>query len=326
MPMLSFSRRAVLGAGAYLLAAPAVAQQPSWPSRPIRIVAPFPPGGMVDVLPRAVAPSLSARLGQPVVVENRPGANGNIGADVVAKAAPDGYTLLATSLGPIATNQYIYPSMPYDTDTAFAPLVLLARTPKVLCVANARPWRSLGEVIAAAKARPGVLTAGSAGNGSSLHIALELFKRVTGTDIQHVPYRGAAPAVTDLVAGQIDLIIDNLPNIFAQIAGGQVRALAMATERRVPQLQGMPTMREQGVDFIFGTAFGLAAPAGTPEPILARLAALTTEALRDPAIGGRLAEQGVEAGGGTPAEFAALIAREKATQAPIIRAAGITAS
>ncbi|WP_237214065.1 Bug family tripartite tricarboxylate transporter substrate binding protein [Falsiroseomonas oryziterrae] len=321
MPVIT--RRAALGAS-LLLAAPAVAQQ-GWPSRPIRIIAPFPPGGLVDVLPRAIAPTLSARLGQPVVVENRPGANGNIGADLVAKSPPDGYTLLATSLGPIATNQYIYASMPFDTDTAFAPIVLLARTPKVMCVATARPWRSVQEVIDAARARPGTLTAGSAGNGSSLHIALELFKRATGTDIQHVPYRGAAPAVTDLVAGQIDLVIDNLPNILGQIAAGAVRAVGMGTERRAPQLPNLPTMREQGVEFVFGTAFGLAAPAGTPEPILARLAALTTEALRDPAIGGRLAEQGAELGGGTPSDFAALIAREKATQAPVIRAAGIRA-
>jgi tripartite-type tricarboxylate transporter receptor subunit TctC len=318
------TRRATLALAAASLAAPAVAQ--SWPSRPIRIVAPFPPGGMVDLLPRAVAPLLSARLGQPVVVENRPGANGNIGADAVAKSAPDGYTLLATSLGPIATNQFIYATMPYDTDTAFAPIVLLARTPKVMCVANARPWRSVQDVIAAAKERPGALSAGSAGAGSSLHIALELFKRTTGTDIQHVPYRGAAPAVTDLVAGNLDLVIDNLPNILGQIAGGQVRAVGAATDRRLPQLPNLPTMREQGVDFVFGTAFGLAAPAGMPEPILSRLAALTTEALRDPAIGGRLAEQGAEPGGGTPADFAALIAREKAVQAPIIRAANITAN
>ena len=319
------TRRATLGAASSLWASTAVRAQP-WPARPIRIVAPFPPGGLVDTLPRAIAPSLSAQLGQPVVVENRPGANGNLGAEVVARASPDGYTLLATSLGPIATNQFIYPSMPYDTDTAFAPIVLMARTPKVLCVGNARPWHSLQEFIAAARSRPGTLTAGSAGNGSSLHIALELFRRVTGTDIQHVPYRGAAPAVTDLVAGQIDLMIDNLPNIFGQITGGQVRALALATEQRLPQLPEVPTMREQGVDFVFGTAFGLAAPAGTPEPILARLAALVTEALRDPAIGGRLSAQGAEAGGGTPADFAALIAREKAIQAPVIREAGIRAS
>jgi tripartite-type tricarboxylate transporter receptor subunit TctC len=236
MARAGIPRRAALGLVAASLGAVRAsrAQQP-WPSGPVRIVSPFPPGGMVDVLARAIAPGLSARLGQPVVVENRPGANGNIGAEAVARAAPDGQVLLASSLGPIATNQYIYRTMPYDTDTAFAPVVLLARTPKVMCVAKARPWRSVQEVVAAAKAQPGVLTAGSAGNGSSLHIALELFKRATGTDIRHVPYRGVAPAVTDLVAGQIDLMIDNLPNIIGQLAAGQVRAVAVATERRLPR-------------------------------------------------------------------------------------------
>ncbi len=317
-------RRAALGAAAMLLARPARAQTP-WPGRPVRIIVPFPPGGLVDTLARAVSQRLTAQLGQPVVVENRAGAGGNIGADVVAKAAPDGYTLLASSLGPLAVNQYIYRSMPYDTQTAFAPITLLATTPKVMCVANARPWHSVQEVIAAAKAEPGKLTAGSAGPGSSLHLALELFKRVTGTDIQHVPYRGAAPAVTDLVAGQIDLVIDNVPNILGQIRGGQVRAIATATERRLPQLPGTPTMRESGVDFIFGTAFGLAAPAGTPPEIVNRVAEVVTAALHDPEIGGRLAEQGAIPGGGTPAQFAAVIEHERSTLEPVIRAANIRA-
>jgi tripartite-type tricarboxylate transporter receptor subunit TctC len=252
---------------------------------------------------------MSAALGQPVVVENRTGAGGNIGADAVAKSAPDGTTLLASSLGPVAVNQFIYRSMPYDTDTAFAPVVLLAVTPKVICVGASRPWRSLAELVAAARARPGALTAGSAGPGSSLHIALELFQRVTGTEIRHVPYRGAAPAVTDLVGGQIDMIIDNLPNILGQITGGQAHALAAATERRLPQLPEVPTAQEAGTDFGFGTASGMAAPTGI---------------LRDPAVTGRLVEQGAVMGGGTPEDFAALIAREKAVQGPLIRAAGIS--
>jgi tripartite-type tricarboxylate transporter receptor subunit TctC len=327
MTRAGITRRTGLGglAALALAASPGAPRAQPWPSRPVRILVPFPPGGLVDVLARAVAPHLSAQLGQPVVVENRAGAGGNIGADVVAKAAPDGHTLLASSLGPVAVNQYIYRSMPYDTDSAFAPITLLASTPKVMCVANARPWRSVAEVIAAARERPGVLTAGSAGPGSSLHLGLELFKRIAGVNIQHVPYRGAAPAVTDLVAGQIDMIFDNLPNILGQITAGQVRALAVATPGRMPQLPEVPTMREGGIDFVFGTAFGLVAPAGTPEPIIARLAQLTGEALRDPAIGGRLAEQGAIPGGGTPAEFAAVIAREKAALEPVIRAAGIRA-
>jgi tripartite-type tricarboxylate transporter receptor subunit TctC len=320
---MSITRRLVLAAGPAMLAAPALAQV--WPSRPVRIIVPFPPGGLVDVLARSVSQRLTEKLGQPMVVENRAGAGGNIGADVAAKAAPDGYTLLASSLGPVAVNQYIYRSMPFDTQTAFAPIVLLASTPKVLCVGNARPWQDVRQVVEAAKARPGVLTGGSAGPGTSLHLALELFKRATATDIQHVPYRGAAMAITDLVSGQIDMIIDNLPNILGQITGGQVRPLAVATAQRLPQLPDVPTMGAAGIDLIFGTAFGLVAPAGTPSPIIQRLAEEVTAALRDPAIGGRLAEQGAILGGGTPEDFARLIAREKATLEPVIRAANIRA-
>jgi tripartite-type tricarboxylate transporter receptor subunit TctC len=315
-------RRAALTLAAAALVRPEARAQ-AWPSRPIRIVVPFPPGGLVDVLARAVSPHMTAALGQPVAVENRSGASGNIGADVVAKAAPDGYTLLASSLGPVAVNQYIYRSMPYDTQTAFAPIVLLASMSKVICVNSRRPWRSLQELVAEARRRPGALTAGSAGPGSSLHIALELFKRTTGTDIRHVPYLGEAPAVADLVAGQIDMMIVNTPNIIEKITGGQVRALAVATPRRMPQLPDVPTAREDGADFVFGTSFGMLAPAGTPEQVIARLAEVVTEALREPAVGGRLAEQGAVVGGGTPAEFAALIEREKAVQEPLIRAAGI---
>jgi tripartite-type tricarboxylate transporter receptor subunit TctC len=318
------ARRATFAASAALFAGPALAQAAPWPSRPVRLVVPFPPGGLVDVLARAVSQSLAARFGQPFVVENRAGAGGNVGADAVAKAAPDGYTLLAGSLGPLAVNQYIYAAMPYDTDTAFAPVVLLATTPKVLCCAGARPWRDIPALVAEARARPGRLTAGSAGAGSSLHLALELFKEATGTDIQHVPYRGAAPAVTDLVAGNIDLLIDNLPNILPQIRAGGVRALATPSATRLAQLPDVPTMAESGVPgFVFATAFGMAAPAGTPAEIVARLAAAVTEALRDPAVGGRLAEGGTVPGGGTPEDFVRVIAREKAVLAPVIRRANI---
>ncbi|MDO9500109.1 tripartite tricarboxylate transporter substrate binding protein [Falsiroseomonas sp.] len=319
---MPITRRATLAA-ATLLATPALGQ--GWPSRPVRIVVPFPPGGLVDTLARALSPRLSERFGQPFVVENRAGAGGNIGADAVAKSAPDGHTLLASSLGPVAVNQYIYRTMPFDTQTAFAPVVLLISTPKVLCIGPQRPWRDVASLVAAAKAAPGTLTGGSAGPGTSLHLALELFKQTTGTDIQHIPYRGAAAAITDLVGGQIDLIIDNLPNILGQITGGQVRPLAAATATRLAQLPDLPTMAEQGIDFTFGTAFGLVAPAGTDDAIVQRLAAAVSEALREPAIGGRLAQQGAILGGGSPADFAALIAREKAVLAPVIRAANIRA-
>ncbi|WP_424136409.1 Bug family tripartite tricarboxylate transporter substrate binding protein [Roseomonas chloroacetimidivorans] len=323
---MTITRRAALGAAAAALAAPAVHAQAAWPTKPVRIVVPFPPGGLVDTLARSVSQSLATKLGQPFVVDNRAGAGGNIGADLVAKAAPDGYTLLASSMGPLAVNQYIYTSMPYDTNTAFAPVTLLAMTPKVVCVANARPWQNLAALVAAAKDRPGQITAGSAGSGSSLHLALELFKGATGTDIQHIPYRGAAPAVTDLIAGNIDMIIDNVPNIIAHIRGKAVRPLAVATEKRLPQLPDVPTTAEAGVpSFIFGTAFGMATPAGTPAPIINTLAEAVAAALRDPAIGGKLEEQGTILGGQGPQAFAALIENEKKTLEPVIKRAGIKA-
>ncbi|TCH95975.1 tripartite tricarboxylate transporter substrate binding protein [Roseococcus sp. SYP-B2431] len=316
-------RRALLAS----LALPSLAQaQPAWPARPLRIVVPFPPGGLADLLARPLAARLQAALGQPVVVENRPGAGGNIGADAVAKAAPDGATWLLGSMGPLAANQFLFAAMPYETRTAFAPTSLLVNTPKAIVVNRDRPWRSLAELIAAAKAAPDSLRAGSAGNGSSLHIALELLKRESGTAILHVPYRGATPAVTDLVGGRLDLIVDNLPNILPQIREGTVRALAVATPERLPQLPEVPTTAEAGLPgFVFGTWFGLAAPARTPPEIVARMAAAVDAALREPEIGGRLAEQGAVVGGGTPEAFASFIASQTTALEAVIRDARIRA-
>ena len=317
-------RRSLLAATALL---PGVARaQGAWPSRPLRIIVPFPPGGLADLLARPLAVRLQATLGQPVVVENRPGAGGNIGADLVAKSAPDGATWLLGSIGPLAANQFLFANMPYETRSAFAPTVLLVNTPKVIVVARARPWQTLGEMLAAARAQPDAVRAGSAGNGSSLHIALELLKQRSGAQILHIPYRGAAPAVTDLVSGQIDLMVDNLPNILPQICEGNVRALAVATAARLPQLPDVPTTREAGLPgFIFGTWFGLAAPARTPPEIVARMAGAVDGALREPEIGGRLAEQGAVLGGGTPEAFAAFIAEQTAALEGVIRAANIRA-
>ena len=309
-------RRSLMAA----IALPALAQ-----SRPTRIIVPFPPGGLADALARPLAAKLAATLGNPFIVENRAGAGGNIGAEQVARAEPDGATLLLGSLGPLAVNQWLFATLGYDP-AAFVPVSLLVNTPKVFCVHPGRPWRSLAELIAAARAAPGRLSAGSAGNGSSLHIALELFNRAAGVQVTHVPYRGAAPAVTDLVGGQFDLIIDNVPNIIGQIRGGGVRALATATPSRMPQLPDVPTTTEAGLPgYLFGTWFGLVAPPGTPASLAERLSAAVDAALRDPEVGGRLVEQGAVLGGGNPESFGRFMAAERARLEPVIRGAGMRA-
>jgi tripartite-type tricarboxylate transporter receptor subunit TctC len=323
---IRISRRAALGA-ASALALPAVARAQAWPSRPVTMMVPFPPGGLADQIARPLAGHLQGVFGQPFVVENRPGAGGNIAADLVAKAAPDGHTLLVGSMGPLCINEFLFASMPYDTATAFAPISFLMGTPKVLIVNASRSWQTVQQVIAAARAEPGRLTAGSAGNGTSLHLGLELFNAQQGTRITHVPYRGAAPALTDLVAGTTDMMFDNVPHALAQIRGGRVRALAVATERRLPLLPDVPTFAEAGVaDFVVSAWFGFVAPARTPEAIVARLSEATGAAIRDHGAGRVLAEQGAIVNATSPAEFARFIAAERARWAPVIRAANITAS
>ncbi len=319
--MTRITRRTVLALP--LLATPALAQG-DWPTRPIRIVAPFPPGGLADVLARPLAARMQAAWGQAVVVENRPGSGGNIGADVVAKSPADGYTFLVGSIGPLAANEFLFSSLPFDPRSAFAPVALLATTPKVLCVGSGKPWQTLGEFTAAARA--GALTAGSAGNGSSLHLALELFNEAAGVRITHVPYRGAAQAVTDLMGGQIDSIVDNVPNILAQIRGGRVRPLATLTAARLPQLPEVPTMAEAGgPNLVFGAWFCLVAPAGTPAPVILRVAEQVDLMMRDPEVGGRLSAQGAELGGGGPDRLATLIATTRTQLEPVIRRNNIRA-
>jgi len=303
------------------LATPALAQ-----TRPTRIIVPFPPGGFVDILARPLAAKLQTLLNAPFIVENRGGAGGNIGAEAVARAEPDGHTLMLSPIGPLSLNMWLFPSLSYDPRTAFAPISLVVRSPKVFCVPPGRPWRSLGELIEAARAAPGQLSAGSAGNGSSLHIALELFNRAAGVQITHVPYRGAAPAITDLVAGRLDLIIDNVPNILGQLRAGAVRPLATATPERMPQLPEVPTTAEAGLPgFLFGTWFGLVAPTGTPAPLVQRISAAVDDALRDPEVGGRFTEQGAVLAGGSPENFAQFLDAERTRLEPLIRGAGIRA-
>src|SRR5664279_1327449 len=221
-------------AGVLLAACAAAASAQSFPSKPIRIVVPFPPGGTTDVLARAAAQKLSDTLGQPAVVDNRPGAGGNIGAELVAKSPPDGYTLLMGTVGTHAINPALYPKMPYDHIRDFAPVILVAGVPNVLVINPALPAPSVQELIAYAKANPGKLNFASSGNGTSIHLSGELFKTMAGLQITHVPYKGSAPALQDLVGGQVQLMFDNLPSALALIKGGRLKALAVTSKERAP--------------------------------------------------------------------------------------------
>lgn len=318
-------RRAVLAAAA-AAALPRAARAQAWPARAVTIIVPFPAGGIVDQIARPLAAHFQAVFGQPFVVENRPGAGGNIGADAVAKAAPDGHTLLLGSTGTLCINEFLYDRLPFDMRRAFAPITLLVGTPMVLIVHPARPWRDVAAYLAAARAAPGRITAGSAGSGSALHLTLALFNAAAGTDIAHVAYRGAAPAITDLIAGTLDSMFDSVPHALPHIRGGRVRALAVATDARLSVLPEVPTFAEAGMPgFTVSPWFGLAAPAGTPEAIVARLHAAAADALRQPAVGGRLAEIGAEILARDPVAFAAFLETERRRWEPVIRANSIRA-
>ncbi|MBU8541134.1 Bug family tripartite tricarboxylate transporter substrate binding protein [Falsiroseomonas tokyonensis] len=313
---------AVLATG---LAAPALAQ--TWPDRPLRVIVPFPPGGSNDIIARQMAEALRERLGQPVIVENRAGAGGNVGADTVAKAAPDGLTLLLTAPGPLAINEHLFRSIPFNPQRDFAPVALVASVPIVLMVTNSLTVRSVAELVALAKREPGRLAFGSSGNGSTNHLAGELFKSMAGIEIVHVPYRGAAPAMTDLVGGQIQMMFDNMPAALPQMRGGQVRGLAVAGAQRAEAAPELPTVAESGLPGFDAEAwFGLVAPAATPEAVLQRLQAACGESLADPALRARFAQGGAVPGARLGAAFTAFLAEERAKWGRVVASSGAQAS
>ena len=292
--MHSRTRRETLAALASLLAAPLVHAQ-AWPSKPIRLVVPFPPGGLIDNMARLLAPLLQRELGQAIVVDNKPGAGGNLGAAEVARAAPDGYTLLMAS-PPLTISPALYPALPYKPEQ-IAPIGLVGRVPNVLLVNPASGITSLKDLLARAKAAPGKLNYASNGNGTSLHLSAELMKAGSGSFITHIPYRGAAAAVTALIAGEVDMMFENLPSVLGQIQGGRVKALAVTTARRSKALPDVPTMAEAGLpDFDVSAWFGLAAPAGLPADVQARLEAALANAARDPATLAEMERRGAEVG------------------------------
>ena len=303
----------------------ASAQAQTYPDRPIRLIAPFPAGGLVDVLARAVGDELSKSLGQTIIVENRPGAGGNIGAEAVAKATPDGYTLLMTSAGILTANQFLYAKMPFDPATAFIPVSNVADMPMLVVVNPNVKAKTLAEFVAIAKAEPGKLNFGSPGVGTTGHLGLALFMHAAKIKLTHVPYKGAAPAVTDLIAGQIDGVVDNPPTVLAHIEAGKLRPLAVAAKERMPQLPDLPTAKEAGVaDFYASSWFGVAAPAGTPKEIVARLQKEIATALAKPVLRERFAKLGARLIGDSSEHFAQQIADDRAMWGAVIKAAGIT--
>ncbi len=326
----SLARRALLAAMAMLGAAaipatPAVAAE-AFPGKPIRLIVPFTPGGTTDILARLVAQKTGEALGQPMVVENRPGAGGNIGAEAAARSAADGYTLLMGTLGTQVTNQFIYPRMPYDSAKDFAPVTLVANSPNVLLINSTLPANSIGELIALARREPGKINYASTSTGGSPHLSGELLSMMAGVKMQHVPYKGAAPAMTDLLAGQVNLMFDNLPSALAQIQGGKIKALAVTGVKRASVLPSVPTVRESGLpDYEVNSWFGLLAPAGTPPERVRQLQQAVDKVLAMPDVRKRIQELGAEPGGEGSAAFAAQIKADTDKWARVIRSAGIKA-
>jgi tripartite-type tricarboxylate transporter receptor subunit TctC len=315
----------VLGAILIACIASAAAAQ-TYPNRPIRMIAPFPAGGLVDVLARAVGEELGKTLGQPVIVENRPGAGGNIGADIVAKAEPDGYTLLMTSPGIQSINEFLYKTMPFDPDKAFAPISLVADMPMLVVVHPKVGVRTLRELIDLARANPGKLNFGSAGIGTTGHLGQALLTHVARINVTHIPYRGAAPSVTDLIAGQIDGVVDNPPTVIAHIKAGTIIALAVAGRQRLALLPDVPAAAEAGLPgWQASSWFGVVAPAGTPPAIIKRLHVEIATAVRLPAMQRFTSESGARMVGNTPDEFAGLIVDERGKWGEIVRSANISA-
>jgi tripartite-type tricarboxylate transporter receptor subunit TctC len=308
-------------AAAAAIAAPAAAQE--YPARPIRIIVAYTPAGATDILARAVGQKMRENWGQPVIVDNRPGAAGNIGTEIAAKAAPDGYTILMATAGTHGINPGLYRKLSWDPKD-FTAVSLVAMVPNILVVNNALPVKSVKELIAHLKANPGKLSYGSPGLGSTAHLSMELFKSMTGTNIVHVPYKGSAGVMADVMSGQVALTMDNIPPYLPQVKAGKLRALAVSPAKRTPAAPELPTVAEAGVPgYDSGAWFGLVAPAGTPKAIVDKLAAETQRILKLPDVRERIGGLGAEVVGNSPAEFNAFIKSEMTKWAIVIRDANV---
>ena len=317
--------RGCISAGLALAAMLAVLPQADaqdYPSRPVKIIVPFPAGGTADVMPRVIGEWLSRKWGQPVVVENRTGAAGNIGAEAVAKAEPDGYTLLSAPPPPLVINQNLYPKLGFDP-SEFVPIVIMGRVPNAVVVNPKLPLNSVAEVIAYAKANPGKLTSATQGNGTTSHLTSELFQMMADVKFQHVPYRGSAPALTDLVAGSVDLMFDNLGVSLPLVKGGQLKLLGVATPKRMASLPDVPTIAETLPGFESAAWFAIVAPPKTPQAVVDKINADVNEALRQSDIVQRLTQLSAEPIGGTPQATAAYMREEIERWHKVIKAANV---
>lgn len=319
---------ATLGAAvaAPSLVMPGIARaQSTWPkSGTIKLIVPYPPAGATDVIGRVVAEKLSALWGNQIVVENKPGAGGNVGSDVVAKAAPDGNTILIVSVG-LATNTYLYKSVPFDPFKDFIPVSLLVRLPNLLVVPNAHPAKTAAEFVAYARANPGKMSYASSGIGTTIHFSAELFNKMTGAKMTHIPYRGSGPAKTDLIAGRVDCMFDNITSILPLAQGGQVRALGVTTANRSPIYPDIPSISEALPGFDVSSWFGLFLPAKTPPAIVAKLSADAKAVLAEQGVKDIMAKLGTETVGSSPEELGALLKSEDAKWGPIIKELGLSA-
>ena len=324
------TRRSVLVSGISLLAGvgtgvPAASWAQAWPSKPLRLIVPFPPGGSADILARLVSSKLAGTVGQPVIVDNRAGAGGILGADAVAKAPADGYTLLFANTN-IAINASLYKHLPYDTATAFVPVVLMVYVPNLFLVRADSSIKSLRDLVEAAKAKPGVLNYASAGNGTFPHLAVEVFKARTGAVITHVPYKGAAPALNALLAGEVDLLSNDLVNAMQHVKAGKLRAIAITSTARSPIAPDVPTMEQAGIPDYQALAWqGIMAPAGTPQLVISQLNADINRLLVDPATKEFLLAQGLQIAGGTAQQFGDFLKASTEAWRTAVKTSGATA-
>ncbi|MDB5761449.1 MAG: hypothetical protein JWQ21_444 [Herminiimonas sp.] len=318
-----------VAAAVVVMLASGASQAQNYPVKPIRIVVPFAPGGTTDLLARAVGAELSKAWNQSVVIDNRPGAGGNVGSDIVARSAPDGYTLLMGTVGTHGINQALYGQLPFDPIKDFAPVTLVAAVPNVLVLntafADKNRITDIKSFIAYARANPGKLNMASSGNGTSIHLAGELFKSLTRTYMLHIPYRGSSPAITDLIAGQADLMFDNLPSSLPFIKAGKLRALGLTSDKPSPALPGIAPIAQTGGElahFEASSWFGILAPAGTPKDIVNKLQQEIAKALSSPAVKEKMVSQGADPVGNTPEQFAAHIKSESLKWAKVVKDAG----